>query len=404
MIYNNNQCIANGNILKEGQTVSIDGSTGTVFLGEVPTVEPKVTKDFEQILAWAQKTKVLGIRANADTPEAARLARRFGAKGIGLCRTERMFNASDRIGLFVDMIMAQNTKERSQVLKKLGRLQKSDFIAILKAMEGYEVTIRLLDPPLHEFLPNPEELAEKIHRLEAKEEIKKAEIVLKRARQLAEVNPMMGHRGVRVGVTYPEIYQMQIRAVFEALAELTKKKIKAHPQIMIPQISSIAELNHIKKIYDDIKKEVEAKNKMKLTVNFGTMIEVVRAALTADELANTAEFFSFGTNDLTQGTFSFSREDVEGKFLPEYMEKELLERNPFQTIDANGVGRLIKIGISGGRKIKHNMEVGICGEHGGDPNSIKFCHSAGLSYVSASPHRIPIAIVAAAQAAIEKPK
>ncbi len=402
--YNNNQCIANGNILKEGQTVSIDGSTGTVFLGEVPTVEPKVTKDFEQILAWAQKTKVLGIRANADTPEAARLARRFGAKGIGLCRTERMFNASDRIGLFVDMIMAQNTKERSQVLKKLGRLQKSDFIAILKAMEGYEVTIRLLDPPLHEFLPNPEELAEKIHRLEAKEEIKKAEIVLKRARQLAEVNPMMGHRGVRVGVTYPEIYQMQIRAVFEALAELTKKKIKAHPQIMIPQISSIAELNHIKKIYDDIKKEVEAKNKMKLTVNFGTMIEVVRAALTADELANTAEFFSFGTNDLTQGTFSFSREDVEGKFLPEYMEKELLERNPFQTIDANGVGRLIKIGISGGRKIKHNMEVGICGEHGGDPNSIKFCHSAGLSYVSASPHRIPIAIVAAAQAAIEKPK
>ncbi len=405
--YDNNTCTANGNTIKEGETISINGSVGTVFIGEVPTVEPKVTKDFEQILEWAQKTKVLGIRANADTPEAAKLARKFGGQGIGLCRTERMFNANDRIGLFVDMIMAENVEERGKVLKKLGQLQKSDFIQILKAMEGYEVTIRLLDPPLHEFLPNPEELSEKIQKLKAKndiKEIKKAEIVLKRARELAEVNPMMGHRGVRVGVTYPEIYEMQIRAVFEALVELTKKKVKAHPQIMIPQISSIAELNHIKKIYDKIKKEVETKNKMKLTINFGTMIEVVRAALTANELATTAEFFSFGTNDLTQGTFSFSREDVEGKFLPEYMEKELLERSPFQSIDVNGVGSLIKIGIAHGRGVRKNMEVGICGEHGGDPDSIKFCHAAKLSYVSASPHRIPIAIVAAAQAAIEQPK
>ena len=233
-------------------------------------------------------------------------------------------------------------------------------------------------------------------------EIKKAKVVLKRARELAEINPMMGHRGVRVGITYPEIYEMQIKSVFEALVELTKKKVKAHPQIMIPQISSIAELNHIKKIYDRIKKETELKHKMKLKINFGTMIEVVRAALTANELAKTAEFFSFGTNDLTQGTFSFSREDVEGKFLPEYMEKELLERNPFQSIDVNGVGNLIKIGIAAGRGIRKNMEVGICGEHGGDPSSIKFCHGEGLSYVSASPHRIPIAIVAAAQAVIEQ--
>ena len=405
--YDNNTCNANGITVKEGETITIDGSAGIVLIGEVPTVEPKVTKDFEQILGWAQKTKALGIRANADTPEAAKLAREFGAQGIGLCRTERMFNASDRIGLFVDMIMAENIEERSKVLKKLGALQKSDFIQILKAMEGYEVTIRLLDPPLHEFLPNPEELAEKIHKLEKSEdtkELEKAKVVLKRARELAEVNPMMGHRGVRVGVTYPEIYEMQIRAVFEALVELTKKKVKAHPQIMIPQISSIAELNHIKKIYDEIKKEVETKNKMKLTINFGTMIEVVRAALTADELATTAEFFSFGTNDLTQGTFSFSREDVEGKFLPEYMEKELLERSPFQSIDVNGVGNLIEIGITNGRGVRKNMEVGICGEHGGDPSSIKFCHKVGLSYVSASPHRIPIAIVAAAQAAIENPK
>ncbi|NIM26562.1 MAG: pyruvate, phosphate dikinase [Nitrosopumilaceae archaeon] len=405
--YDSNTCVANGKTVKEGETISIDGSAGTVFIGQVPTVEPKVTKDFEQILNWAQKTKSLGIRANADTPEAAKLARKFGGRGIGLCRTERMFNASDRIGLFVDMIMAENIQERSKVLKKLGKLQKSDFIQILKAMEGYEVTIRLLDPPLHEFLPNPEELVERIQKLKSKKktsEIKKAEIVLKRARELAEVNPMMGHRGVRVGVTYPEIYEMQIRAVFEALVELTKRKVKAHPQIMIPQISSIAELNHIKKIYDSIKKEMEKKHKMKLNINFGTMIEVVRAALTADELASTAEFFSFGTNDLTQGTFSFSREDVEGKFLPEYMEKELLERSPFQSIDVTGLGRLMNIGISNGRGVRPNMEIGICGEHGGDPDSIKFCHGAGLSYVSASPHRIPIAIVAAAQAAIEQPK
>ena len=405
--YDDNTCIANGITVKEGETISIDGSAGTVFIGEIPTVEPKVTKDFEQILEWAQKTKTLGIRANADTPEAAKLARKFGAQGIGLCRTERMFNGSDRIGLFVDMIMAENIEERTKVLKKLGHLQKSDFIEILKAMKGYEVTIRLLDPPLHEFLPNPEELAEKIRKLELKKatsKIKEAKNILKRARDLAEVNPMMGHRGVRVGITYPEIYEMQIRAVFEALVELTKQKIKAHPQIMIPQISSIEELNHIKKIFDSIEKEMESKHKMKLTVNFGTMIEVVRAALTANELVTTAEFFSFGTNDLTQGTFSFSREDVEGKFLPEYMEKELLERNPFQSIDENGVGSLMKICIAAGRKVRPNMEIGICGEHGGDPNSIKFCHDEGLSYVSASPHRIPIAIVAAAQAAIEQPK
>jgi len=405
--YDNNTCTANGITIKEGETVSIDGSVGAVFIGDVPTVEPKVTKDFEQILEWAQKTKTLGIRANADTPEGAKLARKFGGQGIGLCRTERMFNGSDRINLFVEMIMAENIEERNKILKKLGQLQKSDFIEILKAMEGYEVTIRLLDPPLHEFLPNPEELVEKIQKLELNgetNEINKTKIVLKRARELAEINPMMGHRGVRVGITYPEIYEMQIRAVFEALVELTKKKVKAHPQIMIPQISSIAELNHIKKIFDSIKKEMETKHKMKLKISFGTMIEVVRAALTANELAKTAEFFSFGTNDLTQGTFSFSREDVEGKFLPEYMEKDLLERNPFQSIDVNGVGSLMKIGIAYGRRVRPNMEIGICGEHGGDPNSIKFCHDEGLTYVSASPHRIPIAIIAAAQAAIEQPK
>ena len=405
--YENKQCKVDEKIIQEGDTITIDGSTGTVYIGQVPTIEPKITEDFKKILEWAQKSKKIGIRANADTPEAAKLAREFGAQGIGLCRTERMFNGKDRIGLFVDMIMAENIQERKKVLKKLGQLQKSDFIKILKAMEGYPVTIRLLDPPLHEFLPNPEELAEKIHKLESenkKEGIAESRIVLKRARELAEINPMMGHRGVRVGITYPEIYEMQIRAVFEAAADLAGKKINAYPQIMIPQISSIAELNFIKKIYDEIKKEMEAKYKRKLKINFGTMIEVVRAALTANELASTAEFFSFGTNDLTQGTFSFSREDVEGKFLPEYMDKEILERNPFQSIDVNGLGSLMKIGIANGRGVKPKIEVGICGEHGGDPRSIKFCHGLKLSYVSASPHRIPIAIVAAAQASIEQQK
>jgi len=403
--YEARKCQANGKTISEGDVITIDGSTGTVFVGAVPTIEPKFTEDFKTILNWSQKIKKIGIRANADTPEGARLAREYGGKGIGLCRTERMFNAKDRIGLFVDMIMAKTKEKRQEVLEKLGELQKSDFIQILTAMEGYTVTIRLLDPPLHEFLPNPEELADKVRKLEQQNttsEIEKTRTVLERARDLAEINPMMGHRGVRVGITYPEIYEMQIRAVFEATAELIKQKVDARPQIMIPQISSIAELNHIKRIYDSIKSEMEKKYNTKIKINFGTMIEVVRAALTADELANTAEFFSFGTNDLTQGTFSFSREDAEGKFLPEYLDKELLEISPFQSLDENGVGSLMKIAIEKGRKIRKNLELGICGEHGGDPRSIKFCHHNGLDYVSASPHRIPIAIVAAAQATLEK--
>ena len=400
--YDNSTCTANGITIKENDMISIDGSIGTILIGEVPTVEPKVTKDFQTILSWAQNAKQLGIRANADTPDAAKLARQYGAQGIGLCRTERMFNDIDRIGLFVEMIMAQSAEERNQILKKLQELQKSDFIEILKAMEGYKVTIRLLDPPLHEFLPNPEELKEKMNKENDNSE--KTKRVLDRARELAEINPMMGHRGVRVAITYPEIYKMQITAVFEAAAQLAKIKVNAKPQIMIPQVGSLAELNYIKSIYDDVKKQMQKKYNMKFKINFGTMLEVVRACLTSDELANTAEFFSFGTNDLTQAVFSFSREDAEGKFLPEYMEKELLETSPFQSIDVNGVGHLMRIGIKQGRDIKKDLEIGICGEHGGDPNSIKFCHSADVSYVSASPHRIPIAILAAAQAVIEQKK
>jgi len=383
----NNKCKANGTIVKEMDTITIDGTTGVVYIGNVPTVKPKKTKDFETILGLAQKIKKLGIRANADTPNAAKLAREYGAEGIGLCRTERMFNEKDRIKLFVKMIMAKEREDKQKILEKLQKLQKSDFIGILKAMEGYKVTIRLLDPPLHEFLPTS-----------------KDKKVLARAKELEEVNPMMGHRGVRLGITSPEIYEMQIKAVFEATADLVKKKINAKPQIMIPQVSSIAELNHIKSIYDNVKSDMEKKYKIKFKINFGTMLEVVRACLTSDELADTAEFFSFGTNDLTQGVFSFSREDVEGKFLGDYMDKGLVEISPFQSIDKNGVGNLMKIGIKQGRSIQKNLEIGICGEHGGDPNSVKFCHAADVSYVSASPYRIPTAILAAAQAVIEQKK
>ena len=400
--YENKQCEANKTIISEGDSITIDGSTGITYVGDIPTVMPQVTEDFKTILSWAQKTKRLGIRANADTPDAAKLARKFGAKGIGLCRTERMFNVDDRLNIFVDMIMTTNENQRKEVLKKLGKLQKNDFVQILKAMEGYKVTIRLLDPPLHEFLPNPEELMNKIYKNKKDVNVTETKRVLDRAKELAEINPMMGHRGVRLGITYPEIYEMQIKAVFEATVDLVKKKVDVKPQIMIPQVSSIEELNYIKSIYDDVKSEMEKKYKIKFKINFGTMLEVVRACLTANELVNTAEFFSFGTNDLTQAVFSFSREDAESKFLPEYMEKELLETSPFQSIDQNGVGNLMKIAISQGRQTKKNLEIGICGEHGGDPNSIKFCHSAGISYVSASPHRIPIAIVAAAQAAINQ--
>ena len=400
--YENKQCEANKTIISEGDSITIDGSSGITYVGDIPTVMPQVTEDFKTILSWAQKTKRLGIRANADTPDAAKLARKFGAKGIGLCRTERMFNVDDRLNIFVDMIMTTNENQRKEVLKKLGQLQKNDFVQILKAMEGYKVTIRLLDPPLHEFLPNPEELMNKIYKNKKDVNVTETKRVLDRAKELAEINPMMGHRGVRLGITYPEIYEMQIKAVFEATADLVKKKVDAKPQIMIPQVSSIEELNYIKSIYDDVKSEMEKKYKIKFKINFGTMLEVVRACLTANELVNTAEFFSFGTNDLTQAVFSFSREDAESKFLPEYMEKELLETSPFQSIDENGVGNLMKIAISQGRQAKNNLEIGICGEHGGDPNSIKFCHSADISYVSASPHRIPIAIVAAAQAAINQ--
>jgi len=395
------RCITKNQIINEGDEITMDGGSGAVYVGRVPTIKPKITSDFRKILDWAQRAKRIGVRANADTPLAAKLARKYGAHGIGLCRTERMFNAEDRLSLFVGMIMEENSKKRQQILEELGRLQKKDFVEILKAMRGYHVTIRLLDPPLHEFLPNPEEQAAKISKLKSKSKIEREKKILSRARDLSEVNPMMGHRGVRLGITNPEIYEMQIRAILEASADLVKRGIDVRPQIMVPQICSIEELNFVKSKYDDIKDKIQKQRGIKIKISFGTMIEVVRAALVSNHLARVAEFFSFGTNDLTQATFSFSREDAEGKFLIKYLDDKFLPASPFQSIDETGVGNLIKIGVSYGRSVNPNLEIGICGEHGGDPSSVEFCYKSGLSYVSASPHRIPIAIIAAAQSALK---
>ena len=401
--YKKKVCKCKNIMLHENDVITIDGNEGVVYAGKMPTIEPKITNDFKTILQWARNIKKLGIRANADNENAAALALTYGAEGIGLCRTERMFNARDRINVFTKMIMSKTYKDREIILKKLEQLQKNDFVRILKVMKGLPVTIRLLDPPLHEFLPNPNELITKITKLEKikhSNEIANTKIILETAKNLSEVNPMMGHRGVRLGITYPEIYEMQIRAVFEATAKLIKMKINAKPQIMIPQVSDKNELKYIKKIYNNVRSSVESKYNLKLKINFGTMLEVVRSCLTSHELAHNVEFFSFGTNDLTQAVFSFSREDVESKFLPEYLNKNILIKNPFQSIDENGVGNLIKLSIINCRKNNKNMEIGVCGEHGGDPESIRFFQDSQINYVSTSPHRIPIAIIASAQITI----
>ncbi len=402
----NRQFAVNSKVVKEGDFITIDGTTGEVFLGEIPTVEPEPTPGMMEILKWADEVRGLGVRANADTPENARLARSLGAEGIGLCRTERMFNATDRLPIMVSMILADSEEERRIFLEKLTPMQKKDFSEILKAMEGYPVTIRLLDAPLHEFLPNIEDLLEEVRRLKesgaAEREIRKKENVLRKARALAEVNPMLGHRGVRVGITYPEIYESQIRAICEAAADLVKEGVRAKPQIMIPQLAMRQELAYIFNMIKAVQSEVEKESGVKLDIKYGTMIEVVRACVTADEIAELAEFFSFGTNDLTQATFSFSREDAENKFLPIYEAKGILKQNPFQTIDKSGVAELMKIAVTKGRSTRKDLEIGICGEHGGDPASIEICHNIGLTYVSCSSYRIPIARLAAAQSALNK--
>ncbi|WP_300609106.1 pyruvate, phosphate dikinase [Methanohalophilus sp.] len=391
-------------IVKEGDYISIDGSTGNVILGKVDLIPPKLTGELYTILTWADEIRSLKVRANADTPHDATVARDFGAQGIGLCRTEHMFFGEERIPAVREMIMAEDVKSRKQALEKLLPMQKEDFIGIFRAMDGFPVTIRLLDPPLHEFLPNQEELIEKIRELEMKgadkKEIDEVQRVLDRVEVLKEINPMLGHRGCRLGITYPEVYEMQVRAIIEAACELTREGLKIVPEIMIPLVSHVRELELIKQ---NVKTTAEATMKecgAEIDYLVGTMIELPRAAITADQIAKEAEFFSFGTNDLTQTTFGFSRDDA-GKFLPLYVEKGILEDDPFAVLDQDGVGQLVKIGIEKGRSTRKNLKIGICGEHGGDPKSVKFGHEIGLNYVSCSPFRVPIARIAAAHAVIE---
>ncbi|MAI31428.1 MAG: pyruvate, phosphate dikinase [Rubripirellula sp.] len=377
--------------------VSLDGTTGEVMAGEVETQEPKLSGDFAKLMKWADEYRTLDVRTNADSPADSKRAREFGAKGIGLCRTEHMFFESDRIIHMRSMILAETEKDRRAALKKLLPFQRKDFEGIFKAMNGLPVTVRLLDPPLHEFLPH-EPAAQKAMAKELG--VKPAEIV-KRAEALHEANPMLGHRGCRLSVTYPEILEMQVRAIVEAAINCAKKSIKAHPEIMIPLVGTAAELKLLRTKVEETIAATKTSKKYtgKLDITIGTMIEIPRAALTADEVAESADFFSFGTNDLTQMTFGYSRDDI-NTFLPDYLSQDILPVDPFQSLDQTGVGQLVDMGVKKGRSSKKDLKVGICGEHGGDPDSIDFCHRVGLNYVSCSPFRVPIARLAAAQAAL----
>jgi pyruvate,orthophosphate dikinase len=439
-----------GTTLYEGDVITIDGSTGKVYPGQIPTVEAEFFPQLVELLSWADEVATLGIYANADTPRDAARARSYGAKGIGLCRTERMFNDPDRLPIMQEMILAENVEERRTALARLLPIQRADFKGIFKAMEGLPVTIRLLDPPIHEFLPTASQLEfeianlrnlerarhsmaalpETLKLLEQEQELYKEhlnalvevqsaleryhtsrhgdqllarkEALLKKVHVLAEVNPMLGHRGVRLGITYPEIYQMQIQAILEAAAECIKEGVEVHPEIMVPQVATAQELVRVRALVDEAQRDVESRYGVKLAFKYGSMIEVVRACMRAGSIARVAEFFSFGTNDLTQATFSFSREDAENKFLPLYTETGVLRDNPFEVLDVKGVGKLMQLAVQWGRATRPDLKVGICGEHGGQPESIRLCHFIGLDYVSCSAPRVPIARLAAAHAKLRE--
>jgi len=426
-----------GHVIREGDMITIDGSSGNVYLGQVPMVEPEFSDELKELLQWADDVAYLRVMANADTPADAARALKFGARGIGLCRTERMFNAVDRLPVVIEMIVAENLEQRQSALDRLLPMQRGDFRGLFETMAPRPVTIRLLDPPIHEFLPSERQLQSDIEQLRhlrdsvqgmevlanslmllgpamsggqsinqivspdmVEAAIAKKEQMLRKVRALTEVNPMLGHRGVRLGITFPEIYKMQIRAILEAEAECLAKGLEVHPQMMVPQVCTAEELRWIKKYVDEIRADVEAKSGQTLSCRFGTMIEVVRACMRAECLAEEADFFSFGTNDLTQAAFSFSREDAENKFLPMYNQRGILHDNPFEVLDTKGVGKLMEIAVQWGRQAKPDLSVGICGEHGGHPSSIAFCHQAGLNYVSCSAPRVPVARLAAAHAAL----
>ena len=386
-----------GKTFSRNDLISIDGGTGEVMSGDIATMQPKMSGDFAQVMKWADKYRTIGVRTNADTPEDAQRARDFGAEGIGLTRTEHMFFEGERIKVMRQMILAETKDSREKALAKLLPFQRDDFIGIFKAMKGLPVTIRLIDPPLHEFLPQDDKTQKEL----AQELNLSTEKVRQRVHQLHEANPMLGHRGCRLCVTYPEILEMQVRAIVEAAIDCLRSNIKALPEIMIPLVGTRKELEYLRVLTEQTiaKVKEEEDYKPRLDIKIGTMIEIPRAAVTADEIAQVADFFSFGTNDLTQMTFGYSRDDI-GSFLPDYLSRELLPADPFQTLDQGGVGQLVKMGIEKGRSTKEDLKVGICGEHGGDPKSVHFCHRAGLDYVSCSPFRVPIARLAAAQAAI----
>ncbi|NOZ63000.1 MAG: pyruvate, phosphate dikinase [Calditrichaeota bacterium] len=394
--YKNKTMTVNNEVYKEGDWISLDGSKGEVIEGKVPTVEPELSGNFGKLMSWADEIRELGVRTNADTPHDSTVARNFGAEGIGLCRTEHMFFEGDRIKAVREMILAEDEEGRRRALAKLLPYQREDFYGIFKAMHDLPVTIRTLDPPLHEFLPHDDANQEEM----AKEMGVSKEHVKAKVEALAEFNPMLGHRGCRLGITYPEITEMQARAIMEAACQLKKEGVNVYPEIMIPLIGTKAEFADQKTVVIRVAEEVQKEMGVKVEYKVGTMIEIPRAALTADKVAEEAEFFSFGTNDLTQMTFGYSRDDA-GKFLKEYLDRGILADDPFQTLDQEGVGQLVEMGVKKGRSVRQNLKVGICGEHGGDPRSIDFCHRVGMNYVSCSPYRVPIARLAAAQAAIQ---
>ena len=388
-----------GKVYHEGDSISLDGSTGCVYDGIIQSVEPTISGNFETFMEWADKTRKLGIKANADNPKDAKQACLFGAEGIGLCRTEHMFFETSRIFAVRQMIVAETVEQRKKALEKILPMQRDDFEKMFTVLNGRPMTIRYLDPPLHEFLPHTDE--------EIKDLAKALEISFEqlkdRINSLKEFNPMMGHRGCRLAITYPEIAEMQTRAVIEAAIRVSENGIPVHPEIMIPLVGDVKELQYVKKIVNEVADKLIKENNSSITYQVGTMIEIPRAALLADEIAKEAEFFSFGTNDLTQLTYGFSRDDA-GKFLSDYYDKQIFESDPFAKIDEHGVGQLIKMAAEKGRSVRSNISLGICGEHGGDPSSIDFCHRVGLNYVSCSPFRVPIARLAAAQAAIRENK
>jgi pyruvate,orthophosphate dikinase len=411
--YSQQQFSVNGAVITKGEWITVDGSTGRVFLGQVPTVQPVLGPEFHELMSWADKFRRLRVRANADTPRDAKVARQFGAEGIGLCRTEHMFFGDQRLAAMREMILSDGVGAREKALEKLLPLQRGDFVGIFREMVGFPVTIRLLDPPLHEFLPNAEELLSELSELKMAvrlattlgdmdnllDEIDEKRRLLKQVNRIREANPMLGFRGCRLGLVFPEVTRMQCRAIFEAACLAQGEKKKTELEIMVPLVSLSEELHQQREVIDEVARQVMGEYGMTIEYRVGTMIELPRAALMAHDIAAHADFFSFGTNDLTQTTFGLSRDDS-GRFLPNYVERKIMPEDPFQVLDRDGVGQLVRLGTERGRSVKPDLKVGICGEHGGDPSSIAFCNEIGLNYVSCSPFRVPVARLAAAQASL----